>query len=653
MRRRHACIALIAALASGTGPLAYGIREASLAAQDSGLILGRVIDAESGRPVAGALVTITPSSAGPVRVGELTEARPVNVPAAMAADRSLRALTTADGRFVFRDLPAAQFAVLATAPGHIAGAYGRVRPNGSVRSLALASGEKRGDVVIRVWKTGSISGTVVDEHGEPATAVNVRCLRRVIAGGQWRLSSAGVSTLVVTDDRGMYRVANLAPGDYVCGMPANQTTIPAAAFEMTQTAEQSGNPNAAEGYRNLTNSGGAILGASGVRVGDLVWSSSGVSMTRGLPPPPANGTRLMVYPPTYYPASRTTWQATAISLESGEDRAAVNLQIRPVPAVKISGRVTGPDGPGAFLNVSLFPSNTGDIISDTVSEVGGAVTDAAGDFTFLGVPAGQYVVRIKLYPRPAPGAPGGAAVGLDLTARWATVAVNAEADVEGLGIALQPGIRVTGRVVFEGAKPPSPAEVQRLAIRMQSADGRTSSPIALDGRASPDMTFRTAGYAGGRYILGLLATSVPPGWSLKSAMHDGRDISVEPVELAGSDIAGVVITLTDKTATLTGRVTGTAVDLDGAEVIAWPADSTAWRTIGVVARRWRQDRIDTNGAFSLTGLPAGDYYAVALGPAFPNDPQDPRVLEGLIKTATRVTLTDGGSAAVTLDVRTR
>jgi hypothetical protein len=628
-------------------------RPAPTAAAGNGLILGRVVDAGSGQGVAGALVTLTPSGPSAAPLGELTESRPLGPPSILSAGSSLRVLTADDGRFVFRDLPAAQFSLVATTPAYTTGAYGRVRPNGPARTLTLTEGQKLGDAVIRVWKSGSISGTVTDELGEPAVAVGVRCLRRVIAGGQGRFSTTGLDTLITTDDRGTYRVPNLPPGDYICGFMSNHTTVPMAAYEMSQTALQGGNPNSSESYRNLANSGGTFIGASGIRLGDLVLSPLNVSTTRGLPPPPASGGRLLVYGTTFHPTGATTRQATVISLSPGEDRAGINIQLRPVPAVRISGRVTGPDGPGAFLNIALFPVSGVDLVSDSAAEAGGTISDASGAFTFLGIAAGQYVARIKLYPRPAPGSPGGPAAGLDLTSLWATVPVAADADVEGLNISLRAGIRVTGQVVFEGAKPPSPADVQRLALRLQSADGRTSSPISLDGRVAPDLTFRTAGYAGGRYIVSVLASSMPAGWSLKSAKHEGRDLSVEPVELAEGDIPGVVLTLTDKTTTVSGRVTGSAAEIDGAEIVAWPSDSSAWRSIGVVARRWRHERVDRSGGFALTGLPAGDYFVAAIGATFAGDPQDPRVLESLTKVASRVTVPEGGTSLVTLTVRTR
>src|SRR5690242_8468436 len=94
------------------------------AAPPAGLILGRVVDAASGRPVSGAIVALT------------------------GAAGSTRAMTNGAGQFVFRKLPKGSFGLTVTKPGYVEGAYGRRRPGGSTRSVELDDGQRVGDVVI-------------------------------------------------------------------------------------------------------------------------------------------------------------------------------------------------------------------------------------------------------------------------------------------------------------------------------------------------------------------------------------------------------------------------------------------------------------------------------------------------------------------------
>jgi hypothetical protein len=111
---------------------------------------------------------------------------------------------------------------------------------------------------------------------------------------------------------------------------------------------------------------------------------------------------------------------------------------------------------------------------------------------------------------------------LDETTLWiaAPIAV-ASSDLTNLSLAVRAGIRVTGRVEFVGARQATPAEVQRVGIRMQMAEGRTSAPIALDGRTLADGTFKTAGYPAGKYIANVLPNTVPAGWFVKSIIANG------------------------------------------------------------------------------------------------------------------------------------
>src|SRR5215207_8532129 len=78
----------------------------------TGMIVGQVIDAGSGRPAAGVVVTL----GGPPP--QQSGSGPIAVP---------RILTGSDGRFVFRDLRRGNYSITASKPGYADGAYGRRR----------------------------------------------------------------------------------------------------------------------------------------------------------------------------------------------------------------------------------------------------------------------------------------------------------------------------------------------------------------------------------------------------------------------------------------------------------------------------------------------------------------------------------------------
>jgi hypothetical protein len=645
--------AALAAVATFASPAALGQVPAGQAAPPAtGLILGQVLDAATRRGVPGVLVTLSPMGPAPTPIGELLDARPATLPFAPVAG-ARRSLTAADGRFLFRDLPKGRFTIVTSAPGYVPGAFGQARPQGPGQTIDLDDGEKRGGLDVRVWKYGSIAGTLRDELGDPAVGLSVECLRGVIAGGQRRFTT--ISTTQTTDDRGMYRIGNLPPGDYICVTQSMPNTVPMSVTAASAAASQSGHPNSSDAYRRLQNSGATAFDPRGVRVGDLVFVPGGVSLGRGLmPPEPDARGRMAVYAPQYYPAATTSAQASLVTVGAGEDRSGIDMRLRLVPALRVGGRVTGPDGPAPFLSVRLVPASGNDMVSEGQAEFARTVSDPSGTFTFLGIPSGQYVLKIRFFPRPAPGTPNAAIAALEETALWAAAPVTVgDSDLTDLAIVLRPGLRVSGRVEFAGARQPSSAELQRVAIRMQSAEGRTSSPIAVDGRVAADGTFRTFGYPAGRYIANVLSSSIPAGWSIRSIVAGGRDISVEAIELSDADVGGVTITFTDKTTELSGSVIGQKGPDPAAEVVVFPADSMAWKDVGVVARRGRVERVSNTGSFVISGLPPGDYFVAAVPGTLPGDRQDPALLASLMRDALRVTLADGGTASLQITMRAR
>jgi hypothetical protein len=150
------------------------------AAAPSGIILGKVVDAATNTPLPGVVVGF--GGAPPAR--------------------AVSALTDSQGRFVFRNVPKGAVTLRATVGGtgyspagffwsglapqigpYLDGGYGQRRPGGPMQTLDIDEGERLADVVIRMWKCGSIDGTVVDESGEPLVNVLVAASRRSADAG--------------------------------------------------------------------------------------------------------------------------------------------------------------------------------------------------------------------------------------------------------------------------------------------------------------------------------------------------------------------------------------------------------------------------------------------------------------------------------------
>jgi hypothetical protein len=281
-------------------------------------------------------------------------------------------------------------------------------------------------------------------------------------------------------------------------------------------------------------------------------------------------------------------------------------------------------------------------------------TDANGAFTFVAVPSGQYIVRALTVPRPpqeAPppsGPPPAALVATD-PVLWAATPVSVgDADVAGVNVSLRSGLRVTGRVEFAGASAkPTPAELRAIRVSMDPADGRTiARPTAYQAQIDPEGRFYTIGLMAGRYLLRV--DGPPRGWTIKSALLNGIDICDAPLAVEVNDITGLVLTFTDRPSSVTGTVrTSEGRPDDDATVLLFPMDG-GWADLGSSPRRWRTMRASRAGTFGATGLPPGDYFAIAVSDAVASNWQDPAFLQTLARAATRVSLAEGQALSLTL-----
>ncbi len=182
---------------------------ASTQAPKTALVAGRVVD-HSGAGVANAVVwlrTPPPPNAPPPR-----------------GPQGDRVATNADGRFAFSGLAAGAYQIDASKPGWLTGAYGRRRPGGNSSSLEVAEGERRNDLTITVWRNAVIGGRVVDDRGDPLIGAEIRAIRQTYIAGR---PQGDTPIRVRTDDRGVYRFADLLPGDYIVAVLMNVTSEPA------------------------------------------------------------------------------------------------------------------------------------------------------------------------------------------------------------------------------------------------------------------------------------------------------------------------------------------------------------------------------------------------------------------------------------------
>ena len=157
-------------------------------------IAGRVVAADSGKPIRGASL-------------RLLSFEVLRVPRTVATD--------ADGRFEFTGLLPGQYQLDATAERHLPASFGQLRPSEPGRPIDLTAGQQFTNADFALARVGAIEGAVVDEFGDPVPNVAIVVYRSEYAAGRRRLMPIGSATATrPTDDKGRFRLYNLAPADY-------------------------------------------------------------------------------------------------------------------------------------------------------------------------------------------------------------------------------------------------------------------------------------------------------------------------------------------------------------------------------------------------------------------------------------------------------
>jgi hypothetical protein len=622
----------------------------------TGLILGRLVDGMSDRPMAATVVAIQ----GGITNRDNQDLR--------------RVITDSDGVFLFRQLSAGEysFSIFDANGGPLLGGYGVRRAGGASAPLILSTGEHAADVALRAWRSGSVSGTLLDDHGEGVAETRVSSLRIDIVGGQRRYTSANSG---MTDDRGLFTISGLAPGEYTLYVPYTQITVPLSVQADIDNSTNVGAGSRQEKMRALVGVDTTSLNGSGPHVDNvaLIRSSNvfgaggplGVAFTS---PAPDEAGHVLVYPFTYLPNATALGSASTFTIDSGQDRTGVDLQVHLVPGVRISGHVTGPDGPGATVGIRLVPQAASLVSDEAAIEAARTTTDAAGDFTLLGVPTGQYVLKIarvpennriatqtsvnvggttffsanvdpNLPPLPIPDTPS-LTVAMPLT-------VGTD-DLLGVQVTLTPGPRISGHVEYDGTSAHLTADqLVRARITLDPPDGRVSTNSSGKGQFDATGAFRTVGLVPGPYLLRVGGALGP--WSLLSATVKGHDLADVPLTLDSADVTDVVITLTDRTSTISGVVRDSSGAPDGTvSVLLFPAERAKWANGGAAPRRLKARRASAKGAYTFGGVIPGEYFVIAIDDGASANWQDPVRLEALSHQATRVTVALGDQKGVDL-----
>lgn len=575
------------------------------------------------------LPTGTASISGTVIVpGTGQPARRARVTLTAAEGGGARSTSTDDeGRFAFTDLAPGRYTLGASKAGHVGVSYGQTQPGRPGTPIQLADGQ-RFTAALQLPRGGVITGSVADEFGDAAAGTQVRVLRYVTQTGRRTLQQAGAAP---TDDRGIYRVFGLQPGEYVVSaVPRNAPP----GFDPSRI--QAG----IEQLRERLSADPAATGDLGSRAAALQ------ALMPAAAPEGASG-----YAPVYYPGVLNAAQAAPIQLGVGEERTNVDFQLQRLALARLEGTVVNATAPGV-QNVQLTLVDAG----QTVPGVGNQSTraDPEGRFRFANVPPGNYRLLARAIvspdgrgaqpPQGRFGRGGGPATAVRL---WGAADVSVDGrDLRDIVVALQQGLSVSGRVVFDGAAQP-PADLTRLRITLAPADpipGLSQPAAAVVDAAG---RFTIASVLPGTYRI--TASGAGSAWTLESATIDGQDTLDFPFEVRPGAAGGsAAITFTDRRTELTGTITTARGEpAPGFTLVLYAADERYW---GPQSRRIRTTRPATNGQYTFADVPPGEYRLAAIVDVEQGAWFDPLFLHQMDAASLRVALREGDRKVQNLQV---
>lgn len=480
-------------------------------------------------------------------------------------------------------------------------------------------------------KTGSITGRVVNESGEPLADAFVSL----------RGYASREAYSAITDRDGNFRFSGLSPVVYLAS--AGSPSYTAAPRDPDST--QSTSYRIGDVINLVMIKGGVITGTVtnatgdpvvGVRVrvqmirdGEGQRSRYGAAMRElttddrgsyriyGLP----TGTYLVFAgggvgayendAPVYAPSSvRDT--ASEISVRAGEETIGVDIRYRSEAGHSVSGLAGGPPGPNAFGGSIILSSTLdgGSQASETYYQQPGT-----RGFLFTGVPDGDYDLTAEAY------SPTGD-IGLSEPKR---IKVRG-ADVSGVELTPIPLGTISGRVVLEESKAVEcknkrrvlPTEILVSAWHNES-EARSDKPQfvwALGGPTFPnqqgELTLRNL--AAGQYQL--IARQFAKYWYLKSISLSGttntnrsQDAVLNWINLRPGDrLSGLVVTVAEGAASLRGQIKveeGASVP-PRSYVYLVPAE----REKSTEVLRYLATPVAADRTITLNNIPPGKYFVV-------------------------------------------
>jgi hypothetical protein len=332
------------------------------------------------------------------------------------------------------------------------------------------------------------------------------------------------------------------------------------------------------------------------------------------------------YAPLYFPGTLEIAQAQRLTISVGSEISDVVMTMRPIKAASVTGTIVDsrgqpmvgmlmvgqPDGPGGFFAT-------------------GAPVRPDGTFQLNGLAPGDYVITAQQM--------GGNPQEAETATTKITVAGE---DISGVQLVAAKPLSTRGRVIVD----PGAAASLPPRLALQASSPQQMMPMMgarLPAMVQDDMTFELK-TAPGVYRLNL--AGAPQGWTIRSVRRGATDVTDSGFEVKSGDDTVLEVELTNKLTTISGLVTNARGEtVKDYTAIVFAQDAERWKGN---SRHLSTGRPDQDGRFSITGLPPGEYYIIALDRVEIGESSDPEFLEKIHTRASRLSLNEGETKTVDL-----
>ena len=587
-------------------------------------IAGIIVDSVTGQPLDGAEVTIAPIT---------------------ALDDAQIFLTSSGGRFLFANLPAGKYRLMASRRGYAPQALHQ--HEGYSTGVAVGPGLDSEHIRFPLVPSSVITCVVTDEWGDAVRDAKVLVFQQSMFDGTRTLRNVNQTA---TDDQGHYRFAHLLAGTYAVAVYARPWYTQAQGQYDVFTTEHP-----------LTISSEDVVVDGG--------SQSSPSATE-------NPIFDVVYPISFFPGATTLAEAGRLVLAPGATESA-DFPLRAVPSVHLRVRV--PVGPPTTVTVAAeevdsernakeTSSNTGEIeLSPEVAlslKIGEGYTDeleptrkeiAPGLIEPSGIPPGEINLTT--------GSTRGSLLDADsfshaARAKTLNVSGNTEVDFSSQG----DSANVSG-VVLSSQFHPAPAKTEQSSADQPStprtliiqAMEAASSNVTLTFRSlktgeSYNATISSEGkfsFVGSSLPTGPYEVEFPAqsGLQVSSLEATGATVSGRTIEIPSGQPINLVVHAAVATCSLSGFALKNGKPVAGAMVLLVPQDP------GHDMSLYHRDQSDSDGSFSMPTLFPGRYTLLAIENGWDLEWADPAVLFRYLPSGQPVDLQPGASRTLNAKVQ--